>query len=137
MPHHCKVRTNYKLDLTFTTNEQASQVLVVKNPPAKVGNVRVSGGEDPLEEAIAHIHQTNSTCVCILSCSRHVQLFATIWTITRQAPLSMGFSRQEYWSGLSCSPPRDLPYSGIKPMSPVPPAFQVDSLPTEPPGKPK
>ena len=136
MPHHCKVRTNYKLDLTFTT-KQASQVLVVKNPPAKAGNVRVSGWEEPLEEAMAHIHQTNSPCVCMLSCSSHVQLFATIWTTTLQAPLSMGFSRQEYWSRLSCSPPRDLPYSGIKPMSPVPPAFQVDSLPTEPPGKPK
>ena len=43
----------------------------------------------------------------------HVQLFATLWTIAHQAPLSMGFSRQEYWSGLPCPPPpRDLPTQG-------------------------
>jgi len=46
----------------------------------------------------------------------------------------MGFSRQEYWSGLLCPPPGDLPNPGIKPRSP---ALQADSLPSEPPGKPK
>ena len=51
----------------------------------------------------------------------------------RQAPLSMGFSRQEYWSGLPCPPPGDIPNPGIEPRSPT---LQVDSLPTEPPGKP-
>ena len=60
-----------------------------------------------------------------------VWLFVTLWTVARQAPLSMGFSRQEYWSGLPCCPPGDLPNPGIKPRSP---AFQVDSLPSEPPG---
>ena len=45
------------------------------------------------------------------------------------APLSMGFSRQEYWSGLPCPSPRDLPDPGIEPMSPVAPALQADSLP--------
>ena len=54
-------------------------------------------------------------------------------TITRQAPLSMGFSRQEYWSGLPCPSPGDLPYPGIELGSL---ALQADSLPTEPPGKP-
>ena len=49
----------------------------------------------------------------------HVQLFATPWTVAHQAPLSMGFSRQEYWSGLSFTPPRDLPHPGIEPTSPV------------------
>ena len=44
-----------------------------------------------------------------------------------------GFSRQEYWSGLPCPPPEDLPHPGIKPASPI---LQADSLPTEPPGKP-
>ena len=58
---------------------------------------------------------------------------ATPWTAARQAPLSMGFSRQEYWSGLSCPPPRDLPDPGIKQGSP---ALQADSLLSEPPGKP-
>ena len=48
----------------------------------------------------------------------HVRLFATPWTIARQAPLSLGFSRQEYWSGLPCPPPGDLPDPGIEPRSP-------------------
>ena len=56
-------------------------------------------------------------CVC-QSLSR-VQLFATPWTVAHRAPLSMGFSRQEYWSGLSCPPPGDLPDPGIEPRSPA------------------
>ena len=48
-----------------------------------------------------------------------VQLFVTPWTVALQAPLSMGFSRPEYWSGLPCPPPGDLPDPGIKPGSPV------------------
>ena len=51
-----------------------------------------------------------------------VQLFATPWTVAHQAPLSMGFSRQEYWNGLPCLPPGDLPDPGIEPeclMSPA------------------
>ena len=60
--------------------------------------------------------------ICVLSCFRRVGLFATPWTVAQQAPLSMGFSRQEYCSGLPCPPPGDLPDPGIKPtsfMSPV------------------
>ena len=53
----------------------------------------------------------------------------TSWTVAHQAPLSMGLSKQEYWSELPCSPPGDLEDLGIEP---VPPALQVDSLPTEP-----
>ena len=53
-------------------------------------------------------------CVCVLS---HVQLFVTAWTVAHQAPLIMGFSRQEYRSGLPFPPPGDLPDSGIKPTS--------------------
>ena len=53
-------------------------------------------------------------CVCVLS---RVRLFATLWTVAHQAPLSMGFSRQEYWSRLPCPPPGDLPDPGIKPAS--------------------
>ena len=52
-----------------------------------------------------------------------VQLFVTLWTIAHQAPPSMGFSRQEYWSGLPCSPPGDLPDPGIEPESLVSPAL--------------
>ena len=76
-------------------------------------------------------------CVCVLACmlshSSHVQLFVTPWTVVLQAPLFMGFSKQEYWSGLPCPPPGDLPRPGIEPVSP---ALQLDSYPTEPPGKP-
>ena len=57
---------------------------------------------------------------------------ATPWTVACQAPLSMGFSRQEYWSGLPFPSPRDLPDPGVKPGSP---ALQADSLPTELQGK--
>ena len=63
-----------------------------------------------------------------------VRLFATPWTASLQAPLSMGFSRQEYWSGLPCPPPGDRPDPGIEPGSA---ASQADSLPSEPPGKPE
>ena len=69
---------------------------------------------------------------CVLSRFSRIQLYAILWTVARQAPLSMGFSRQEYWRGLPCPPPGDLPYPGTEPESP---ALQADSLPTEPPGK--
>ena len=59
----------------------------------------------------------------------HVSDSATPWTIARQAPLSMGFSRQKYWSGLPCPPPGDLLHPGIEPRSP---ASQVNSLLSEP-----
>ena len=65
----------------------------------------------------------------------HVQLFATPWTIACQAPLSMGFSRQEYWSGLPFPAPGDLPNPGIEPTSPVSPALAGRFFTTEPPGK--
>ena len=55
----------------------------------------------------------------VFSCFCHVSVFTTPWTIAHQAPLSMGFSGQEYWSGLPCSPPEDLPDSGIEPTSPA------------------
>ena len=61
-----------------------------------------------------------------------VRLFATLWTVALQAPLSMGFSRQEHWSGLLCPPLGALPDPRKDLGSP---ALQADSLPTEPPGK--
>ena len=63
----------------------------------------------------------------------HVRLFATQWTVAHQAPPSMGFSRQEYWSGLPFPSPGDLPDPGIEPRSP---ALQGDALTSEPPGNP-
>jgi len=68
-------------------------------------------GEGILQQKAQH---GNLQCVCALS---HVQLFATLWTVARQAPLSMGFSRQDYWSGLPFPSPGDLPYPGLEPTS--------------------
>ena len=61
----------------------------------------------------------------------HVLLFVTPWTVAHQDPLSMGFSRQEDWSGLPFPYSEDLPGPGIKPPSPMPSVLLVDSLPTE------
>ena len=69
--------------------------------------------------------------VQVKSLSR-VRLFATPWTVAYEAPLSMEFSRQFYWSGYPFPSPGDLPNTGIKPRSP---ALWVDSLPAESPGK--
>ena len=71
--------------------------------------------------------------VQVLSC---VQLFATLWTVAHQALLSMGFFRQEYWSGLPYPPPGDLPNQGIESASPMSPVLQTDSSPAEPLRKP-
>ena len=57
--------------------------------------------------------------VCVLSHLSRVRLFATPWTVACQAPLSMGFSKQEHWSGLPCPPPGDLPDPGTEPTSPA------------------
>ena len=60
---------------------------------------------------------------CVPSRFSRVLLFLSLWTIAFQAPLSMGFSRQEYWNGLPCPPPGDLPDPGIKPSSLTSPAL--------------
>ena len=60
---------------------------------------------------------------CAISCFSRVQLFVTPWSVACQAPLSMGFSRQEPWNGLPCSLPGDLPNPGIKPASLASPAL--------------
>ena len=97
-----------------------------------------SGTSTPLENQV-HLaqfpieHMASGPRMCVLSHFSRVQLFATLWTVVFQAPLSMGFSMQEYWSGLPLPTPGDLPNLGIEPASP---ALQADSLPTEPPGKP-
>ena len=77
--------------------------------------------------------------MCIHMCMKvkvksltRVRLFATPWTVAYQAPLSMRFSRQEYWSGLPFPSPGDLPDPGIEPGSP---ALESDALTSEPPGK--
>ena len=71
--------------------------------------------------------------MCVLSC---VRFFVTLGAVARQSPLSMGFSGQEYWSGLLFPSPGDLPNPGIEPRSPESPTLQADSFTTEPSWKP-
>ena len=91
--------------------------------------------------ALAHVslHWVTEcyTCACVLSHFSCVRLFAALWTVTCQTTLSMGFSRQKYWSGLPCPPPGDLLDPGIEPASFISPTLVVGSLPLAPPGKPK
>ena len=87
-------------------------------------------------------------CVCVglcyqflahaymLSCFSHGPLFSTLWTIALQASMSMGFSRQEYWSGLPCPPPGDLPHPGIEHASLMSPALASRFFTTEQKGSP-
>ena len=79
------------------------------------------------------IHWCTFTCMAeSVGCSVVSWLFGTPWTIAHQAPMSMGFSKQEYWSGLPCPSPENLPNPGLELRSLV---LQADSLPSEPPGK--
>ena len=74
--------------------------------------------------------------VCVLSHFSHVRLFVTLWTVACQAPLSMEFSRQEYWSGLPCASPGDLPNPGTELGPPASNTLKANSLSAEPPGNP-
>ena len=75
--------------------------------------------------------QDDPMCVCaVLSCFSWVQFFVILWTVAHQAPLSEGFSRQEYWSGLPCPPPWDLPNPGIELTSLMSPALADGFLAT-------
>ena len=74
----------------------------------------------------------NRTVVFESEVTQSCLTLATPWTVAHQAPQSMEFSRQEYWSGLPFPPPGDLPDPGIEPRSPM---LQADALPSEPPGK--
>ena len=102
----------------------------------------------PLEVEVSLLHYFKNIIIFHIECIKafiytftsfkyhnlltHVQLFAIPWTAACQAPLSMEFFRQEYWSGLPFPSPGDLPHPGIESRSPV---LQADSLPSEPPGK--
>ena len=77
-------------------------------------------------DAFTNVTCEEMVCCAMLSHFSCFWLFATPWAIAHQAPLSMGFSRKEYWNGLPCPLPGDLPHPGIKPASS---ALQVDSLP--------
>ena len=78
----------------------------------------------------------NSLIVCMLSRFSCVQLSVAPWTVVHQTPLSMGFSRQEYWSGLSCPPPGSFLTQGSNPCVLHLLHWQTGSLPLAPPGKP-
>ena len=86
------------------------------NPGIESGSPELQAGsllsEPPGKPTL--IFSTINIVVQSLSC---IQLFATLWTVAHQAPLSVGFSRQEYWSGLPCSPPGDLSNTGIESTS--------------------
>ena len=71
---------------------------------------------------------THCVCVCVCVTRSVLSNSAIPCSVAHQAPLSMGFSRQEHWSGLPCPPPGDLPDPGVEPGSP---ALQADSLPCE------
>ena len=72
---------------------------------------------------------------CLLNCFSYVWFFVSLWIIASQAPLSMGFSRQEYWSGLPCPPPGELLDPGIKPTSLTSPALADKGFPGGSTGK--
>ena len=80
--------------------------------------------------------QLTATFLVDVQSQSHAWLFETPWTAPRQAPLSMEFARQEYWSGLPIPSPGDLPDPGIKPVSLVSPALAGRFFTPEPPGKP-
>ena len=77
----------------------------------------------------------NSLHVYKLSCFSCAWIFATLWTVAHQSPLFMGFSRQEYWSGLPCPPQGNLPDPGIKPTSPAVYCTAGGFFTSESPGK--
>ena len=80
---------------------------------------RVAWRGGPSSVMTSWAYMPHSVPCAVLICFSHVWLFATLWTGSHQAPLSKGFSRQEYWSGLLCPPLGDLPDPGIEPTSPA------------------
>jgi len=77
--------------------------------------------------SVSAVQQSDSVKGMYVQLLSLVQLFATLWAVALRAPLSMGFSWQEYWSGLPFPPPGDPPNPGIEPMSPMSPALQANS----------
>ena len=118
--------------------------LVIKFGPCILGRSATHETMGP-----KHLHQSSpllvmltltplgwSTPGCVLSRSVMSDSFATLWTVARQAPLSLGFPKQGYWSGLPFPPPGNLPYRGIEPVSPMSPALAGGFFTTETPGNP-
>ena len=106
-----------------------------------INDVLIRWGEFKMDNILKGlVRHTYYRCVCVCACVlSHIWLFATLCTVIHQAPLSMEFPRQRYWSGLPFPPPGDLPDPGIKhtsPGSPAPPALAGRSFTIVPPGKP-
>ena len=84
--------------------------------------IKVNEWRQPLQLYFKKFHcEEGKEGIYVLSRFSRVSLFVTLWTVPCQAPLFMGISRQEYWSGLPCPPPGDLPDPGIEPTSRTPP----------------
>ena len=108
---------------------------MVSNFSEKQGLEEIANLINPLRQTVSYL-QWLLFHACLLSHFSHIQLFETLWNVAHQALLSVGFSRQEYWSGLPCPAPGYIPDPGVEPASLMLPALQADSLPTEPWGKP-
>ena len=97
----------------------------------------LKGGKNTHTHTHTHTHTLLYMYIYGVACVfSHIKLFEIPWTLGHQAPLSMGFSRQECWSGLPFSPLGDLPDAGIEPVFPKSPALAGRFFTTEPPGKP-
>ena len=103
-------------------------------PGESHGQRSLMGYNPSADKSWTRLKRLSSSSSSMLSHFSHVLLLATPWTVAHQAPLSMGFFRQEYWSGLPCAPLGDLSGPGIEPATPTSSALRTDSLPTEPPG---
>ena len=117
---------------TFVSSKANQQTRQSPHPFSVGSVVGVSVWCTQKLKALLLFSSGKSMHACLLNCFSCVQLFATPWIVAHQVPPSMGFSRQEYWSGLSFSSPGSFPDPGTKPGSP---ALQADSLPSELPGK--
>ena len=99
----------------------------IRRPRAspQMTQVELIQGPGYTDEAPAQTRRfpSNQVRVCMLSRFSRVRFFAALWTVVHQAPLSMGFSRQEYWGGWPFPPPGDLPNPGIEPASLMSPAL--------------
>ena len=133
-----KIQESINKDLEELKNkhtETKTTITEIKNTLEGI-NSRISEAEriSELEDKMVEITSEELLLLSLLlvSCFCHVRLFVTPETAAHQAPLSMGFSRQGYWSGLPFPSPGDIPDPGIEPVCP---ALQADSLLSEPQGK--
>ena len=127
--NYIKLETNSILSESYTTKTKFKNLLpTLQNPEQRLLNKM-----DDHSVSLGPLKETNSLKGkwSEVKSLNHVRLFMTPWTVAYQALPSMGFSRQECWSGLSFPSPGDLPNPGIESGSP---ALQADTLPSEPPG---